>query len=137
MMMIMLIPYSTEIHSFSMLSELYPSPQSCASNSSDVNIIGKNSCKIEPDIVSLNCTLRYQGNFQPVLDWKSSAGALVTSTLKSTDYRTTVSTVVLKADEQRSAKYICSVKYLDINLVSSFSCSLEINVISKYAYCLY
>ena len=128
---------ATRVHSlpalqFSVLSESYPSPQSCASNSSSTNI-GRNSCGIEPDILSLYCTLKYQGNVQPVLVWNSSTGTSVTSTLKSTNNRTTVSTVILKADEQRSTQYTCFVKYFNSSLVSSFSYSLDINIISKYA----
>lgn len=114
-----------------LLLELYPSPQSCASNSSYINIIGRNSCGIQPDIVSLNCSLRYQGNIQPFLKWTTGIGNPVFSTQRTIDNRTTVSTVTLKAAEKTSAKYTCLVQYMNASLVSKFSCTLDVNITSK------
>ena len=107
----------------------------CSSNVSKDGAVGENTCDIEPDVVEMTCSVKYQGNSSPSLAWrdegtKSAIQSGVSSTSEPT--RSNI-TLVMKANStlnQRS--FYCEVVNTQ-KPSDNYSCSAsKIKVMCKF-----
>src|SRR5688572_30817759 len=85
----------------------------CQSNIELDEVIGQNTCNIEPDEVELECSVTYHGNIPPQMEWKkvgeNSSTQLEVSVVTSRNHF--VSTLKLKGDiALNNSSYVCETK---------------------------
>ena len=85
----------------------------CRSNKALDEVIGQNSCNIEPDIVELECSVEYHGNTPPQLEWKkigdNSSTPLRVSVVTSRNHF--VSTLKVNGDiALNNSSYVCEAR---------------------------
>ena len=67
------------------------------------DVIGENDCGIDPDVLQLQCSVVYSGNFVPVLLWQNSGehvmiGTNVSTSIQDETNHITVSTLTVIAN---------------------------------------
>lgn len=97
------------------------SQPSCFTNQPPDGLVGVNDCGITPDTLQLSCNISYQGNLEPVLEWKHGDETLFNAD-KNTSSSGIVSAIELTADKIRSTDFQCAVRYLNSSTRSKFIC---------------
>src|SRR6218665_2309852 len=103
--------------------EAYPV---CRSNKELDEVVGQNTCGIEPDIVELECSVKYRGNIPPQMEWSKIGQNISTPFPVSvvTSNNRFVSTLKLIGDIALSnSSYVCGTKRTS---VATYNCTSEV-----------
>lgn len=102
--------------------EDFPSDKSCRIEAPSDGIIGRNSCGIPPDTVSLSCSMQFRGNIVPMMQWRELDGNVVTEGIYNMVINSnTVSTLVLNGNQMQNRKYMSNIVYTNPTLRSNYS----------------